>query len=117
LLAGNDLSKMPPQTASILTNKEVIAIDQDPLGKQGDRVSAVGPVEIWAKPLKGGDKAIGLFNRDDTSLPVTLKLSDVGFGGGAKARDIWAAKDLGKIEGSYTVSVPSHGVVLLRLTK
>ena len=117
LLAGNDLSKMPPTTAAILTNKEVIAIDQDPLGKQGDRVSAVGPVEIWAKPLKGGDTAVGLFNRDDTSLPVTLKLSDVGFGGGAKARDIWAAKDLGKLQGSYTVSVPRHGVVLLRLTK
>jgi alpha-galactosidase len=107
---------MPPETSAILTNKEVIAIDQDPLGKQGDRVSAVGPVEIWAKPLKGGDKAIGLFNRDDTPLPVTLKLSDVGFGS-AKARDIWAAKDLGKIQGSYTVTVPRHGVVLLRLTK
>ncbi len=69
LLAGNDLSQMKPETAAILTNREVIAIDQDPLGKQGDRVSAVGPVEIWAKPLKGGDKAVALFNRDDTPLP------------------------------------------------
>src|SRR5208282_2874497 len=117
LLAGNDLSKMPPETSAILTNKEVIAIDQDPLGKQGDRVSAVGPVEIWAKPLQGGDTAIGLFNRDDTSLPVTLKLSDAGFSSGAKGRDIWAAKDLGRLNDSYTVSVPNHGVVLLRLSK
>ena len=117
LLAGNDLSKMPPETASILTNRDVIAIDQDPLGKQGDRVSAVGPVEIWDKPLQGGAKAVALFNRDDTALPVTLKLTDVGFGSGAKAHDIWAAKDLGKLQGSYTVPVPRHGVVLLRLTK
>ena len=117
LLAGNDLSQMPAETAAILTNHEVIAIDQDPLGTQGDRVSAVGPVEIWAKPLQGGDKAIALFNRDDTPLPVTLKLSDVGFSSGAKARDIWAAKDLGKLKDSYTVSVPRHGVVLLRLSK
>jgi alpha-galactosidase len=117
LLAGNDLSQMPADTASILTNRDVIAIDQDPLGKQGDRVSAVGPVEIWAKPLQGGAKAVALFNRDDTALPITLKLSDVGFVGGAKAHDIWAAKDLGKLQGSYTATVPRHGVVLLRLTK
>jgi alpha-galactosidase len=117
LLAGNDLSQMPAETASILTNREVIAIDQDPLGKQGDRVSEVGPVEIWAKPLSGGDKAVALFNRNDTALPITVKLSDVGFAKGAKARDIWQAKDLGKIEGSYTANVPRHGVVLLRLTK
>jgi alpha-galactosidase len=117
LLAGNDLSKMPPETTAILTNREVIAIDQDSLGKQGDRVSEVGPVEIWSKPLKGGDVAVGLFNRDDTPLPVTLQLSEVGFPGGAKLRDIWRAKDLGKIKGNYTANVPRHGVVLLRLTK
>jgi alpha-galactosidase len=117
LLAGNDLSQMKPEVADILKNREVIAIDQDPLGKQGDRVSEVGPVEIWSKPLKNGDMAVALFNRDDTSLPITLKLSDVGFSAGAKARDIWAAKDLGKLPASYTATVPRHGVVLLRLSK
>ena len=117
LLAGNDLSQMKPETSQILTNREVIAIDQDPLGKQGDRVSEVGPVEIWAKPLKGGAKAIGLFNRDDTALPITLKLSDVGFTAGAKARDVWQAKDLGKLQSTYTATVPRHGVALLILTK
>jgi alpha-galactosidase len=117
LLAGNDLSHMAPDTLAILTNREAIAVDQDPLGVQGDRVSEVGPVEIWSKPLKGGDKAVGLFNRGDRVLPITLKLGDVGFAHGAKARDIWAAKDLGRLENSYTVSVPRHGVVLLRLSK
>ena len=117
LLAGNDLSQMKPETLAILTNKDVIAIDQDALGKQGDRVSEVGPVEIWSKPLKGGDVAVGLFNRDDTPLPVTLQLGEVGFPKGAEARDIWQAKDLGKLKGEYTTTVAQHGVVLLRLTK
>ena len=117
LLAGNDLSKMKPETLAILTNREVVAIDQDPLGIQGDRVSETGPVEIWSKPLKGGDKAVGLFDRGDSALPVTLKLSDVGFAQGANAKDLWAAKDLGRLHGSYTVIVPPHGVVLLRLSK
>jgi alpha-galactosidase len=117
LLAGNDLSRMKPETAQILTNREVIAIDQDPLGKQGDRVSEVGPVEIWAKPLKGGAKAIGLFNRNDSALPITLTLSEVGFSAGAKAHDVWQAKDLGKLQGTYTTTVPRHGVALLILTR
>jgi alpha-galactosidase len=117
LIAGNDLSHMTPETLAILTNREAIAIDQDPLGIQGDRVSAVGPVEIWDKPLKSGDKAVALFNRAISALPVTLKLAAVGFPDGARARDIWGAKDLGKLSGSYTVEVPRHGVVLLRLSK
>ncbi len=117
LLAGNDLSTMPPDTVAVLTNREVLAIDQDPLGVQGDRVSESGPVEIWSKPLKGGAKAVGLFNRGESALPVTLKLSEVGFSQGAKARDLWAAKDLGQLHGSYSVTVPRHGVVLLRLSK
>jgi alpha-galactosidase len=117
LLAGNDLSKMPAQTKAILTNRDAIAIDQDPLGKQGDRVSAVGPVEVWSKPLQGGAEAVGLFNRDDSPLPVTVKLSDLGFADGANARDVWQAKDLGMLHGDYTVTVPRHGVVLLKLSK
>ena len=62
LLAGNDLSQMSAETKSILTNKDVIAIDQDPLGKQGDRVSAEDPFEVWSKPLKDGSVAVALFN-------------------------------------------------------
>ena len=62
LIAGNNLTQMSPEIGSILMNKEVIAIDQDALGKQGDRVYAEGPVEIWAKPLTGGRKAVAIFN-------------------------------------------------------
>ena len=78
LLAGNDLSKMTPETKSILMNKAVIAIDQDRLGAQGDRVSKDGDLEIWSKPLSGGGRAVGLFNRGTSEAGTSLKLSDVG---------------------------------------
>jgi alpha-galactosidase len=117
LLAGNDLSKMTPETLAILTNKEVIAVDQDAAGKEGDRVSAVGPIEIWAKPLSGGAKAVGLFNRSDSSREITLKLSEVGFKTKAKLRDLWSHKDLTATNGSYTVLVPKHGVAMLKLSE
>lgn len=65
LLAGNDLSTMKPETIAMLTNREVIAIDQGALGKQADRVRAEGSLEIWARPLTDGSKAVGIFNRFD----------------------------------------------------
>ena len=117
LLAGNDLSKMDATTKSILMNRDVIAIDQDSLGIQGDRVSAIGPFEIWMKPLQGGDKAVALFNRSEAVYPITLKLKDMGFSGHAHARDLWSHKDIGSLQDSYTATVPSHGVVMLRLSR
>jgi alpha-galactosidase len=117
LLAGNDLSKMTPETLALLTNKEVIAVDQDALGKQGDRVSAVGPMEIWAKPLSGGAKAVGLFNRADTPRSITLHLREVGFSENAKLRDLWQGKDVSASNGAYTVLVPAHGAALLKVSR
>lgn len=117
LIAGNDLSHMSPATLAILTNREVIAVDQDRLGKEGDRVSKNGPLEIWAKPLAGGAKAVGLFNRDTQPHSMTLKLSAVGFPADAHLRDLWLHKSVQAHRGTYTVTVPAHGVVLLRLTR
>lgn len=117
LLAGNDLSRMTPQTLALLTNKEVIAVDQDRLGREGDRVWAEGPKEIWAKPLADGAKAVGLFNRADTARQISLKLSMVGFGNGAKLRDLWAGKDVEATGGVYTVMVPAHGAVILKVSR
>lgn len=117
LISGNNLTAMTPETRAVLTNRAVIAVDQDALGKQGDRVAEVGPLAIWAKPLEGGAKAVGLFNRGEDSEPITLNLASVGFGGGARAQDLWSGKDLGHLSGSYTVRVPRHGVVLLRLSR
>jgi len=115
LLAGNDLSKMSDETKSILLNKEVIAIDQDSLGKQGDRVWAKGALEVWAKPLSNGKVAVGLFNRSLEAAPVSVRFADAGAKSSAKVRDVWAGKDLGTKQGSYTANVAAHGVVLLVL--
>lgn len=117
LLAGNDLSKMTPQTKELLMNREVIAVDQDKLGRQGDRVWAEGPEEIWAKPLSHGAKAVGLFNRAETPRTISLKLSTIGFGTGAKLRDLWAHKDVQATNGAYTVTIPRHGAVMLKVSR
>lgn len=117
LIAGNDLTSMTPETKSILLNKEVIAIDQDPLGKQGDRAYQTGPLEVWSKPLSGGNIAVGLFNRTHSPAEITLRLSAVGWRGSAAARDLWAHRDIGEVRDDYTTMVPGRGVVLLRLSR
>jgi alpha-galactosidase len=113
LLAGNDLSQMSPETKSILLNKDVIAIDQDPLGKQGDRVSAEGPYEVWSKPLKDGSLAVGLFNRGHDAEQMSLPLQKLGLSASSKIHNVWNPSDNG--HGPWMV--PEHGVVLLRITK
>ena len=117
LLAGNDLSKMTDETKSILMNKEVIAVDQDRLGKQGDRAYAVGMTEIWVKPLAEGAMAAGLFNRDSVEHTVTLHLRDIGFTDQAKLRDLWKHEDVSANSGSFTATVPPHGVVMLKVSR
>ncbi len=117
LIAGNDLSHMSPATLAILTNRDVIAVDQDRLGKEGDRVSKDGPLEIWAKPLSGGAKAVGLFNRDTQPHSMTLDLASIGFPTHAHLRDLWRHKAVHAHHGAYTVTVPAHGVVMLKLTR
>jgi alpha-galactosidase len=117
LLAGNDLSTMTPETVALLTNKDVIAVDQDAAGRQGDRVSAEGPIEVWARQLSDGSKAVGIFNRHPSPLTAHVDLRSMGFSGNVKARDIWAKKDLGNIGPVYTVQIPPHGVVFLKVSK
>jgi len=117
LIAGNDLAHMPPEVKEILLNREVIAIDQDPLGRQGDRAYETGPLEVWSKPLSGGDLAVALFNGIGSPTTMTLRLWDVGWHGPAAARDLWAHRALGTIHDNYTVMVRGHGVIMLRLSR
>ena len=117
LLAGNDLSAMTPETVALLTNKGVIAVDQDAAGKQGDRVSAQGPIEVWARSLADGSKAVAVFNRHHTTLTANVDLHTLGYKGSVKARDLWLDKDAGTLRDKYVVQVPAHGVVFLRLTQ
>jgi alpha-galactosidase len=114
LLAGNDLSRMDDTTKSILMNKEVIAVDQDSLGRQGFRL---GPLQVWVRELSGGAKALAIFNfvTDDVPQPVTVAFKDLGIRGPVHARDLWAHKDLGTLSDSYTAVPPKGGVVMLRL--
>ena len=96
-------------------NKELIAIDQDPLGKQGQRLSQSGEQEIWTKPLDGGAVAVALFNRGDAPAKMTLKIADLKMSLKGEARDLWAHSDVKVQNGEYSASVPRHGVVLLRV--
>jgi len=117
LIAGNDLRDMTPAIHDILTNKEVIAIDQDPAGKQATRISKSGDQEVWARPLSGGDYAVALFNRAKEEAKMSVKWSEAGIKGNPrKARDLWSHSEV-KINGAdYSVQVPGHGVVLLRVS-
>jgi alpha-galactosidase len=115
LLAGNDLARMTPETLDLLTNQEVIAVDQDRKGVQGRRVAQEGPLELWAKPLADGAIAVGLFNRGESGNPVTINFQDLGLQGSATVRDLWSHKNLGSFKASYTAEVPRHGAVLLKV--
>jgi alpha-galactosidase len=117
LLAGNDLRSMNEETKELLTNREVIAVDQDSKGVQGHRVWEEGPLEIWTRPLADGSQAVGLFNRGEGTMTIQLDLSAIRFEGATKLRDLWEHKDLGTFTGTYSHDVPSHGVVFLRASK
>ena len=101
----------------MLTNKEVIAVDQDPLGKQAQRVSKDGDLEVWARPLAGGAYAVGLFNRGDAEGKVTARWSHIGLKGSARVRDLWAHADRGTASDEFSAQVPSHGVVMIKLER
>ncbi len=115
LIAGNDVTRMTPYTVEILTNREVIAVDQDPLGKQGYRVVQEGPFEVWMKPMQDGSKVVGLFNRQRTTEPITANWAQIGIHGPAAVRDLWLKQDVGTFKDSYSAYVPPHGVVLVRI--
>lgn len=114
LLAGNDLTAMTPEIRSILTNREVIAVDQDPLGRQGFRLRRSAEQEIWERRLRGGAVAVGLFNRATVPAPMTITWRELGLGNHPEVRNLWAHRDL-QAPGSYTATVPAHGVILLRV--
>ncbi len=118
LMAGNDLRTMKPATRDILTNKEVIAIDQDPLGKQGSKVRDDGDLEVWARPLADGGRAVILFNRGTKAAQITVNWPEIGYTKDvpAQVRDLWQHKDLGAFKGGFGAAVPGHGVVMVRIT-
>jgi len=117
LLAGNDIRSMSDDTKEILLNKELIAIDQDKLGRQGTRVTKDGRTETWMKPLSNGDMAVAMFNRDDRDQLMIVKWSDLGITGKHEVRDIWHHADRGRIKDLFEAEVSSHGAVVIRVAK
>jgi alpha-galactosidase len=115
LMAGNDIAHMDETTHSILLNREVIAIDQDPLGRQGARVWKAGNAEVWVKPLSGGAKALLLFNRGGAPALIRATADQVTVAGRAPVRDLWAHKDAGRWSGSIQAIVEPHGVAMFRI--
>ena len=117
LIAGNDLRNMTPEIHDILTNKEVIAVDQDPLGREGRRVAKDGDLEIWAKQMKDGSRAVILLNRGSSQHEITVNWEEIGYPDhlSASVRDLWAHKDLGTMTGKFSAPVESHGVVMVTI--
>ena len=124
LMAGNDLRTMTDETKSILLNKEVIAVDQDPLGVQGRIVIDRGyGGQVWMKPLADGSKAVAFLNLTDRELAQYVRWSQIGIPPGpARVRDLWAHEDRGihidtgaKYDERFEVKVPAHGVVMMRI--
>jgi len=118
LIAGNDVRNMPPEIKEILTNREVIAVNQDRMGMQGRRVRKDATTEVWAKQMADGSRVVVLFNRSEVKADVSFRWEEVGYPGHlpASVRDLWMKGDLGKFTGEFSAAVPSHGVVMVRLT-
>ncbi|MCX6997009.1 MAG: NPCBM/NEW2 domain-containing protein [Kiritimatiellaeota bacterium] len=115
LLLGCDLTELDEFTLSLLTNDEVIEVNQDPLGRQAGRVAKEGDLEVWAKDMEDGSKAVGLFNRGRRPAEVTARWKDLGITGPQKVRDLWRQQNLTVAKDEYRAEVPGHGCLLLRI--
>lgn len=117
LIAGNDARDMDAKTRGILLAPEIIAIDQDPLGRQARRVWKDGTREIWARDLADGSRAVALLNRGTAPAEIAIDWASIGYPASLAAtiRDVWARKDLGRRTGSYAASVRPHAAAIVRI--
>ena len=118
LIAGNDIANMSPATGEILMNREVIAVDQDELGVQGNRIWKEGNAEIWARPLQGGGRAVLLFNRGETPVDITVTWEQLHYPDNLslRVRDLWGRRNVGRFRGAFSApDVPPHGVMMIRI--
>jgi hypothetical protein len=95
----------------------VLDVSQDPLGRQAGRIGKRGSLEIWAKDLEDGSKAVGLFNLGEDGQPVRVSWADLGLTGKHQVRDSWRQADLGRFTDHFEATVPRHGVVLVKISK
>jgi alpha-galactosidase len=127
LIIGSDPRGLPAEMVAALRNPEIVAVDQDPLVRQGVKIADTGVnAQVWSKVLAGsGKRAVALLNRNDAAQSITVNFADVALGGPVRVRDLWARTDVDAdsaspgvqtFTGSYTVAVPAHGVAMLSLT-
>jgi alpha-galactosidase len=115
LLLGCDLTQLDPFTLDLLTNDEVLDVDQDVLGKQGWKRAETGQTEVYARPLSDGTLAVGLFNKGRTASVVAARWTDLGLHGAQRVRDLWRRKDAGTFDHEFRYPVPPHGAVLVKI--
>ena len=118
LISGNDVRSMSAEIKEILTNAEVIAVNQDKLGREGRRIRKNGDSEVWARPLSDGSRAVILFNRGKSESEVSVKWEELAYPGhvSANVRDLWAHTDVGSFTGAYSAKVAPHSVVMVKIT-
>lgn len=115
LIVGGDVSRLDDFTLGLLSNDEVTSVDQDPLGSAAGIIWRNGSREIWARPLSEGTHAVGLVNVGKDAMPISVHWHDVGISGPQKVRDLWLHQDMGSFDDKYSVEVPAHGCVLLKI--
>jgi alpha-galactosidase len=115
LLIGADMAQFDAFTTDLMTNHEVLDVNQDVLGRGGSLAWQQDRLEVWVKPLADGTRAVALFNRGLQAAKVTARWPDVGVSGAQPVRDLWLQKDLGTFSNGFTASVPAHGAVLVRV--
>jgi alpha-galactosidase len=115
LIFSGDITRLDDFTLSLLTNDEIIEVDQDALGKPGYRVSKIGDAEVWIRHMEDGSLAVGLFNRSKNDVNITAYWKDLGISGKQKVRDLWRQKDIGGFNDKFIDGVPAHGVVMVRM--
>jgi alpha-galactosidase len=117
LLLGNDLSELNEFTLNVLENDEVLAVNQDALGRQASTVFKEGDARVLARDLEDGSKAVGLFNTSSNSVAtVTVKWSDLKISGRQNVRDLWRQKDLGGFTDKFELTIPPHGTELVKIS-
>ncbi len=116
LIFSGDMTRLDEFTLGLLSNDEVIDVDQDPLGKPGRRVAKENQLEIWMKEMEDGSRAVGLFNRGEGEARVTARWADLGLQGRQAVRDLWRQQELGSFQNQFAATVPRHGVALVRMS-
>jgi alpha-galactosidase len=118
LLAGNDIRNMNNDIKEILLNTEIIAVNQDLLGKQARKIRDDGDSEVFAKPLADGSWAVGLLNRNDTAdITIRADWSELGITGDWNVRDLWKHISLGQYSDNFSIAVKPHQCVVVRIYK